>query len=314
MCRWEAMRAKIPVSKLTSVICQAWDIGLSISSLPELLGVSKPTFYKVLKLLRDNGFEMRLMPNIQALGYSAFLIKSLYIEKEAGYVFDLATLTKASLVYMETKAGSYMSADILRMIGVDFHGPLMVRYVICPSGEIFEARRVSSVKVSVEEIEVIRMVSESFLGIKDVSKRLGIAWQTVAGMLKNMKSKGILVGPLIYWRPHSHLIGIIIELERAPPKFLPMELSYNSSVVVMESVRDFTHLVLGVTTPSKLIRVMEEYNNIILKVYLSQTFPLPPFTSGNILGVPSDDFVRGQVMKPVSRIKGLNNKRTNYKL
>ncbi len=240
------------------------------------------------------------MPDLQALGYNAFLIKGALNDLASTvYAVDPSSMLKASLVYAEAKT-SVILDDLLRMIGLEFIGPFIVRVLVCPTGQVFEARRYRHFRITREEMEVIKEVSANFLGIKDASKKLGMSWQSVVGLVRNAKSKGLLLGPIIYWKPSRrlNLLGVIVELERAPPRPLVNAFIGDSSVVIMESIKDFTHLMVGVVTPRKLIEILDEYSNIINKVYLAPDYPLQPLKSASII----IDLIRQDASRKLARV------------
>jgi DNA-binding Lrp family transcriptional regulator len=278
------MRINIPPRKVVSVICKSWEVGLSISSLPELLGVSKPTFYKLLRDLRNEGFEARLMPNLQALGINVFLTKGAFNGLNmTRYALDPGSMLKVMLIYTEVVYGDLLS-DLLKMAGVEASGPFIVRHLVCPTGEVFEAKKIHPIKIIKEEAEVLKEASENFLGIKEISKKLGMSWQSVVGIIKNAKNKGLILGPIVYWRPSRklNLLGAIIEAERTPPSSLVNLLRSDSSVVILESLRDFTYLIVSVVAPKSLLEILDKYDSIVKKVYLAPDYPLQSLKSGSI--------------------------------
>lgn len=276
------MRADTPPSRVVRAVCESWGIGLGLSSLPDLLGVSKPTFYKMLRHLRSKGLEIRLMPNLQALGYRALLVRGVHGRLDgAVYALDPASMKRATVAYVEASSLGILEG-LMEAFGAELAGPFTVRLLVCPNGEVFEAPKKPRARASGEEVEVIMELSESFPGVKEASKRLGLSWQRVASIVKSSKSKGLLLGPLVYWRPGSGTgsLGFIVETHRAPPPQMVRDLLSGSGVVMLESTRGFKHLLVGVTAPRKLVSVLDEYGDLVERVYLAPDFPLQPLRKG----------------------------------
>ncbi len=268
----------LQANKLMKSLCEAWEAGISFSEVSDFLGVSRPTFYKILNNLRDDGLEFFLLPNLQRLGLSLIIVTTQSLrgsETPSDHMIELRTMQKAILLYVNSRHVKYVS-EALRLFGMKVSEPYSVEKLVCPDGRVLEPDASSGPIRETIDWQVISEVSESFPGIKEVAKKYGRPWQYVMWYLKRARSKGILVGPVFYNRTGSgDMANVALRLDLGYPEEIIDELKGYSSVVVFRS-EALTSLIVTVVPFRALYSVLDRYGGYVKNIYVSRSYPIKP--------------------------------------
>jgi hypothetical protein len=203
---------RLSVHLLQRVFCEAWLEGLSISQLPDIPGVSRPTYYRMLRgLLESEPVRVRFAPNLRSLG-----LRALLVENPSGGAMDLGSLRRYSLLYLDERSVEEQ-ASLLQALGLRVTGPLDVEAVYCPASRRV-VRAPPPLRATYEERALASAVSKRFTSTREVAERVGLSWQRVSWLLQQPRMRRILITPLVYVEPSARgAVGAALELE-APPR------------------------------------------------------------------------------------------------
>ncbi len=281
---------RVQVSRLGKVFCKAWEHDLNISSIPDLLGVSRPTFYKMLdEYINKLGMEIRYVPNVYALGYRIAVIEADTSDAGAGILaFNLGGLKTMRAVYVKYDSTGEI-IELLESMGLRARGPLVISKVYCDTSS-FGPERYTIARLSNDERIVAQELTERLGNIKEMAKRLGISWQRATSAFRGLRNKGALVAPIYYKgsRKSDH-VGVLIEVDRMPSRRSLGPLLDGSSVIVLTGEREKPpYIIAAVARAGNILSLVEEaVNGIldfnILQVYMSRSHPLPPMKGSHIL-------------------------------
>ena len=263
---------------LGDTLCEAWNEGLTISEIPALLGISRPTFYKILKEFYAKGQIIRFLPNINALGYEILVTNT---RSKTG-------LNTYNLFYVKSRESKTVK-KILETLGVEVEGLYRVSYVLCSARNMticFPSSRI--MRPSLSEIALIKELSIRFTHTRELAVRTGLSWQRVTSLIQRIKEKGLIVSPIIHSTNSQSMTGAIIRQTRKPdPSDLAM-LSPKYSVIVLSSIIDpKDYLVIAMTNTRKILDYTEHMSHnrpAIKEVVLTKTYPWPPMSNEWIIG------------------------------
>ncbi|MEB3764840.1 MAG: helix-turn-helix domain-containing protein [Desulfurococcales archaeon] len=263
---------------LGDTLCEAWNEGLTISEIPTLLGISRPTFYKILKEFYAKGQIIRFLPNINALGYEILVTNT---RSRSG-------LNTYNLFYVKSRESRTVK-EILETLGVKVEGLYRISYVLCSAKKMTICIPASkSMRPSLAEVALIKELSIRFTHTRDLAVRTGLSWQRVTSLIQKIKEKGLIVSPIIHSADSQSMTGAIIRQTRKPdPRDLAM-LSPKYSVIVLSSVIDPNDfLVIAMTSTRRILDYTEHVSSnkpIIKEVVLTKNYPWPPMSNEWIIG------------------------------
>ncbi len=263
---------------LGDVLCEAWSEGLTISEIPTLLGISRPTFYKILKEFYAKGQVIRFVPNINALGYEILVANT---RSKAG-------LKTYNLFYVKSRESKSVK-EILETLGVKVEGLYRISYVLCSAKKMMICLPESKIiRPSLAEITLIKELSIRFTHTRELAVRTGLSWQRVTSLIQKIKEKGLVVSPIVHPSDSQMMTGAIIRQTRKPDPSDLAILSPKYSVVVLSSIIDPNdYLVIAMTNTRKILDYTEHMSPnkpVIKEVVLTKTYPWPPMSSEWIIG------------------------------
>jgi len=277
------VEAAVPLTVFRRALCEAWQLGFNISRLPELLGVSRPTYYKLLRgYTSEQGIRIRFVANVEAFGYRVVLVEG-PSRGGAGAGFadalDLGSMHKVAILYVEAQEARAHSS-ILDLLGLNAIGPLTIKRVYCPpTGTVVEARP-RHYKPRWEETLFAMEASESFTTTRELAAKLGLSWQRVTRLLLDSKRKGTLVAPLIYPEPSSDkgTVGVVVVLDEQPDPGIVWSLSEWPLVELTGENGGPPYVLLGVASITGVLALANRREpGVIRRILLSPRHPLPPF-------------------------------------
>ena len=270
--------------KLQKIFCEAWLEGLSISQIPELLGVSRPTYYKLLNsLIEDGSLRIRFAPNLPSLGLRAVLAES-----RVGGVVDLGTLSRYSIIYIR-EAEAEGQVGLFRALGLRATPPLVVSRVYCPANRRVVAAARPSPRLSSEEKLVAASLTHSFTSTRETAERLGLSWQRIAWLLQQPKMRRALIAPLVYLEPAERgLVGATLEVDGPPSPEDVWELTEWPAVLLEGEGGGGPYLLLVVTRVRRLLATasgqLSPLSLEVRRALLSSSYPLAPVPPGLVAG------------------------------
>ncbi len=263
---------------LGDTLCEAWNEGLTISEISTLLGISRPTFYKILKDFYARGQVIRFIPNINALGYEILVTNT---RSKSG-------LNTYNLFYVKSRESKTVK-NILETLGVKVEGLYRVSYVLCSAKKMTICLPASKImRPSLAEIALIKELSIKFTHTRELAVRTGLSWQRVTSLIQKIKEKGLIISPIIHSSDSQSMTGAVIRQTRKPnPSDLAM-LSPKYSVIVLSSIiNPNDYLVIAMTHTRKILDYTEHISHsrpVIREVVLTKTYPWPPMSSEWIIG------------------------------
>ena len=287
---------RVQVPRLGEIFCKAWEQDLNISSIPDLLGVSRPTFYKVLdEYTRKLGMEIRYVPNVYALGYRIAVIEGSVSDAGAGVLaFNLGGLKTVKTVYVKHDMTGEL-IELMENMGMRVRGPLVVSKVYCNTAS-FSPERYSMARLSSDERIVAYELTERLGNIKEMAKKLGISWQRATSAFRGLRNKGALVAPVYYKNSKSSdHVGVLIEVDRIPSRRDIQPLLDGASAIVLTGEREKPpYMIAAVAKVGNVLSLIEDSINgklgiNILQVYMSRSHPLPPMKGNNIITLQKPD-------------------------
>ncbi|MEB3774812.1 MAG: hypothetical protein GSR86_07805 [Desulfurococcales archaeon] len=286
------MRIKdISISDVGRKLCEAWNLGLTISEIPSILGISRPTFYKILaKYFNTYNMTLRYLPHINNIGYEILIVYSdKLINRSSTYnAIDMNNLSRIFILYTKSRIANTV-IEILRSLGLGVDGPYKLYEVLCHPHcrntiRIMERR----IRLAREELRIIRILSRRFINTRVMGGELGISWQKVSMLLSRLRSKEAIASIIMHSKGGKPMYtGVIVKVSQAPSLYTVKSIARESSIIVLQKSSGNREYVLITETDSSSILSMIDYMREdgidVLRVALSRSYPLPPFDYPHLL-------------------------------
>ena len=285
------------IDELYYRFCRDWRFYNSIAEIASSMGLSRPTFYSLIKKARDAGYNLVLVPNTIAIKYNLVRIRlpkliasHLHISKAGSSLIELNTGDLFTWFYAPTTLTEKGVIDLMiedehlsasyEIHGVICKGPGGAATLVPPPESRGQAR--------VEELALIAYLANRYVFPRELGKELGIPWQYLTSLYNSIKSKGLAVTIALTLDPTSSTgrstSAVFVELtsNRVP---LPKELAAKTldHPIVARDIKRRLYTIWFTTTPEKLASLREaEVDGLltfeIIDVSVFRERPSPPFT------------------------------------
>ncbi|MCE4621147.1 MAG: hypothetical protein F7B95_01740 [Desulfurococcales archaeon] len=277
--------------------CRDWRLYNSIAEIASSMGLSRPTFYSLIKRARDAGYNLVLVPNTIAIKYNLVRIRlpkliasHLHISRAGSSLIELNTGDLFTWFYAPTTLTEKGIIDLMiedehltasyEIHGVICKGPGDTATLVPPPEFRGQARA--------EELALIAYLANRYVFPRELGREIGIPWQYLTSLYNSIKSKGLAVAIALTLNPASSTgrsaSAVFVELttNRMP---LPKELAARTLdyPIVARDIKRRLYTTWFTTTPEKLASLREaEVEGLltfeIIDVSVFRERPSPPFT------------------------------------